>query len=89
MLSLPSPAYPASRGNDRTGYTPTKATTTAVVATTFDDEAFRPALPVEALKVARGLVGIAGWLSERMHGWRGSASCVFVLNVGSIRITHC
>lgn len=60
------PAYRASRRNDRTGYPPTKTMTTAVVATTFDDAAFRPALLVKALKVARSLVGIAGWLSERM-----------------------
>lgn len=68
MPSRPSPAYRASRGNGRTGYTPTKATTTTVVATIFDDEASRPELPAEAWKAARSLGGIAGWFSERMRG---------------------
>lgn len=45
MPSRPSPAYRASRGNGRTGYTPTKATTTTVVATIFDDEASSPNCP--------------------------------------------
>lgn len=62
-----SPAYRANHGNGRTDYAPTRATTTAVFATSFDDETSRPKLPVEALKAVRSLGGIAG--GGRTHAW--------------------